>query len=617
MEQQKDQENITQSESEANSDPSAIVLQIVRDHLHVNTGENGLESQDKPDEPDPALQRQFQRVNLDSALERDLGFDSLARAEVIRVIEQTFSITMPERALQDSVTPRDLLKHLAGAKKSLGQTDFLSQSVKPQSWSDNDMVEVEPLAAQTLIDVLEWHYRLHPNRTHIYFYDENNQCNEIRYSDLVLAAKKYAAGLQRQGVEPGTTVAIMLPTGAEYLYSFFGILLAGAIPVPVYPPANLYQLEDHLIRHIRILDNAQTKVLITFPEARAAAGLLKARVESLQTISAPVTLSEEQNEYSAYPTNASDIAFLQYTSGSTGQPKGVTLTHADLMANIRAMGSALQVDSTDKIVSWLPLYHDMGLIGAWLTSLYYAMPLVLMSPLSFIAHPARWLKAITQHRATISGAPNFAYELCLKKLTDNELAGVDLSSIRFFFNGAEPVSPKTLASFTERFARFGLRPEAVAPVYGLAELGVALAFPPLGRPPKIERIQRDPFIQSGKAIPAKEGDTGFLEFVACGQPLAGYQFRVVDQNGRELPEGQQGRLEFSGPSTTQGYYRNPEATERLIHGQWLDSGDLAYVSAGDIVPTSRLKDIIIRGGRNIYPHEVEEAVGRVDGIAGL
>jgi 1-acyl-sn-glycerol-3-phosphate acyltransferase len=315
-----------------------------------------------------------------------------------------------------------------------------------------------------------------------------------------------------------------------------------------------------------------------------------------------------------YPAAPDDVAFLQYTSGSTGQPKGVVLTHANLLANIRAMGNAIQVDSTDVFVSWLPLYHDMGLIGAWLGSLFYAVPLALMSPLSFLSRPSRWLQTIHRHRGTLTAAPNFAYELCLNKIQGKDLEGLDLSSLRLAFNGAEPVSPTTVRNFCERLGPYGFRPQALAPVYGLAEAAVGLAFPPLGRSPVIDRIRRAPFTSSGRAIPADSSETDALEFVSCGQPLPGYQIRIVDAAGRELPERRQGRLEFKGPSATRGYHHNAAATEQLFDGQWLDSSDLAYIAKGEIYMTGRVKDVIIRGGRNIYPVELEEAAGDIPGI---
>jgi 1-acyl-sn-glycerol-3-phosphate acyltransferase len=256
----------------------------------------------------------------------------------------------------------------------------------------------------------------------------------------------------------------------------------------------------------------------------------------------------------------------------------------------------------------------MGLIGAWLGSLYFAMPLVAMSPLTFLTRPQRWLWAIHQHRATLSAGPNFAFELCLRKIDEHELAGLDLSSLRMLFNGAEPVSPDTLRRFTARYARHGLRPAAVAPVYGLAESSVGLAFPPPGRGPVIDRVRRDALMRDARAVPAGADEAAALEFATCGRPLSGHQIRIVDATGHEVGEREEGRLEFKGPSCTSGYFRNAEETRRLFQDGWLDSGDRAYAVGGEIYLTGRVKDIIIRAGRNIYPHELEEAVGNIPDI---
>lgn len=550
-------------------------------------------------------------LTLDSSLDRDLGFDSLARVELLLRIEQTFGVSLPEHTLATVETPRDLLRAVL-------TTSAAAPHVAIPTWVREvatERIEAEPDRATTLLDVLDWHVAAHPQRTHIILSEETGE-EEISYSTLRQGAEAVAAGLQTHGLQPGQSVAIMLPTSRDYFYCFYGILLAGGVPVPIYPPARLSQIEDHLRRHAGILNNALASILITVAEAKAVARLLKSHVEGLHSVTTVQELSVFASPISVPVIKAQDIAFLQYTSGSTGNPKGVVLTHANLLANIRAMGQATRADSTDVFVSWLPLYHDMGLIGAWLGSLYYAIPFVVMSPLTFLARPERWLWAIHQHRGTLSAAPNFAYELCLRKISDHAIEGLDLSSWRMAFNGAEPVSPDTIVNFQRRFARYGLRPEAIAPVYGLAESAVGLAFPPpgRGRGPIIDRIKRDTFMRAGKALHASEEEQDALRFVACGQPLPSHQIRIVDATGHELGEREEGRLEFRGPSTTSGYFRNPEQTRRLFHGEWLDSGDFAYIAAGDIYLTGRAKDIIIRAGRNIYPYELEEAVGNIPGI---
>ena len=344
------------------------------------------------------------------------------------------------------------------------------------------------------------------------------------------------------------------------------------------------------------------------------ARLLKSQVLSLREVVTADDLASVSASYLRPSISPDDIAFLQYTSGSTGNPKGVVLTHSNLLANIRAMGKAVAATPDDVFVSWLPLYHDMGLIGAWLGSMYFAMLLVVMSPLSFLSRPERWLWAIHQYRGTLSASPNFGFEFCLLRLEDEAIEGLDLSSWRLAFNGAEPVSPDSIEGFNRRFETYGFKPETMMPVYGLAESSVGLAFPPLHRKPVIDRIKRGEFSQRGQAIPAEPADTNALHFVACGHALPGHQIRIVDINGKELPERQQGDLQFRGPSVTSGYYRNPEATKTLFIGDWLDSGDLGYIAEGDVFITGRNKDVIIRAGRNVYPPEVEEVVGNIEGI---
>ena len=470
-----------------------------------------------------------------------------------------------------------------------------------------------PVAASTLIDALDWHVGATPERTHIRILDESGSPEDVTYQALHTEAAAVAAGLLARDVMPGDTVAIMLPTGREYFVTFAGVVLAGAVPVPIYPPARPSQLADHLRRHTGILANARAAMLVTVPEAVGLGHLLRANVDSLRHIVVPESLAGVAGGALPRPRSA-DLALVQYTSGSTGQPKGVALTHDNLLANIRAMGEAVAVSGADTFVSWLPLYHDMGLIGAWLSSLYYGVPLVVMAPQLFLTRPSRWLRAIHANRGTISAGPNFAYELCLTKINEADLDGIDLSSWRLAFNGAEPVSPATIERFAERFAPYGFRRDAMTPVYGLAESAVGLAFPPLGRGPLIDRIDRDTFVRSGRAEPAESDERDALRFVACGQPLPRHEIRVVDATGTELGDRREGRIEFRGPSATAGYFHNPTATRSLFHENWLDTGDLGYIADADLYVTGRVKDIIIRAGRNLHPAELEEAVGNIAGV---
>lgn len=580
-----------QTETTLVTEPASELLDIVRTlfaELHRQTG---------PDRP----------IRLDSSLDHELGFDSLARVELILRIQRAFEIDLPQDTLAHAETPRDLLEAL-----QKGTSRTARHAPRPPV-APLESAREEAVEATTLLEVIDWHVRRQPDRIQIVHLSEHDE-QPLTSHHLAQTSERVAAGLQRHGLEAGQSVAIMLPTCPEYFPVYAGILRAGGIPVPIYPPVHMAQLDEHVRRHVGILRNARAALLVTVPEARAVAWLLRVHVPSLGKVVSAQELLQSRDSFTPVLVAAQDVAFIQYTSGSTGDPKGVVLTHANLLANIRAMGQAIGLRPDDVFVSWLPLYHDMGLIGAWLGTLYFGIPLVVMSPLAFLARPVRWLQAIQAYRGTLSAAPNFAYELCVKKIGDEELVGLDLSSWRLAFNGAETVLPETLTRFGGRFAPYGFHPEALTPVYGLAECSVGLAFPPSGRGPLVDRVQRESLTRTGRAVPAASDQDSALAFVSCGRPLPGHELRIVDASGHELDERQEGRLEFRGPSATGGYFNNPQATSQLFRRGWLDSGDRGYLAGGEVFLTGRVKDIVIRGGRNIYPHEVEEAVGEIPGV---
>ncbi len=556
-----------------------------------------------------------QAVSMSSHLERDLGLDSLARVELGLRLEVRFDVQLRDAAVGSADTVADLLGLLTSAARAgagAGRADAGVVPVSPIAAPRPPLGT--PNTATTLNEVLLWHAEQHPDVTHAVVIGEAGS-QAVTYAQLREGAQKVAGTLQQAAVRPGATVALMLPTAAEYLYTFFGVLLAGAVPVPIYPPTRPSQIEDHVHRHAGVLANAGVSALITVPEARTVAHLLQARVPSLKHIwSVADLMSGARFQPLRDPPSGESIAMLQYTSGSTGSPKGVILTQANLLANIRAIGKLIDANDSDVFVSWLPLYHDMGLIGAWLGSLYFGCLLVIMPPTAFLTRPARWLRAIHQYGGTLTASPNFGYELCAQRLTDQDLTGLDLSSLRIAFNGAEPVYPDTLERFSQRFAPYGFRREAMTPVYGLAEAAVGLTFPPMGRGPIVDCIDRAEMTVRGRVVSKPQGTSNTLRFVSCGRPLPGYRLRIIDTDGAEAPERVEGTLQFTGPSGTAGYFHNAEATARLLSGGWHDTGDRAYMADGELYVTGRVKDIIIRRGRHIYPDEIESAVGNLAGV---
>lgn len=554
------------------------------------------------------------QIRLRSRLDADLGIDSLALVEFRSRVEGAFGVTLADEVFATGETLEDWLRAVWAAR---GQppTDGPLPEPAPSRASRGHGDEM-PVEAGTLLEVLAWHAEHNSDRRHVRVLHlaEATPLVERTYGQLEAGSREVASGLRQHGIEPGDAVALMLPTHPDYFDAFFGVLLAGGVPVPVYPPSRPSLLEDHLHRQARILRDVKAILLVADDSVALPAQLVRADVPGLRgCVTVGELRSAGHGRLELPDVRPGDTALVQYSSGSTGHPKGVVLTHQQLLANIRTMGEAVAVGPEDAFVSWLPLYHDMGLIGGWLTSLYFGYLFAVMSPLSFLARPVRWLQAVQQHRGTLSASPNFGYELCVRHIADDELAGLDLSSWRIACNGAEPVSANTIRRFTERFGPYGFRPETMAPVYGLAETGVGLTFPPLGRAPVVDAIDREILARSGRSVPAAAESLARL-VVSCGRPLPGYSVRVVDATGREAPERVEGEIEFRGPSATSGYFGDLAATKELHHGDWLDTGDIGYLAGGELYLTGRAKDLVIRAGRNLHPEEIEEAIGDVPGV---
>lgn len=532
-------------------------------------------------------------ARLESSLERDLGISSLERVELLLRLERAFHIRLPDTVMADAVTLGDLVAAVRRAEPAVAEP-LPSRREPPGPGT------AAPSSATTLVDVLNWHAERTPERVHIHLREGDTE-TPIRYGDLLAASQHVGAGLRALGVRRGDNVALMLRTEAVFFPVFLGTLIAGAVPVPIYPPFRPDQIEEYARRQRGILRNASARVLVTFTEALPVARLLRGAVPSLEHVTTMDGLGE-----GAIPTLPA--------RWESGDPKGVLLSHANILANIRAIGAAIAVRPDDVTVSWLPLYHDMGLIGAWLGSLYHGIPLVLLSPLAFLSRPSRWLSAVHEHSGTVSPAPNFAFDLCVHKIADQEIQGLDLRSWRLAMNGSEAVSAETIERFIRRFAPYGFHARAMCPVYGLAEASVALTTSPTDRPARVDALLREPFERRREVHPAGSTDPHALRFVSCGRALPGHQIRVVDASDQPLGERAEGHVQFRGPSVTSGYFRNPDATRAVLHDGWMDSGDLGYQAEGELFITGRVKDIIIQAGRNICAQEVEEAAGGAPGV---
>jgi fatty-acyl-CoA synthase len=571
----------------------------------------------------------FRSASPASHLDRDLGLGSLERVELLLRLEKTFGTRLDEEVLAGADTVQDLIAALKAANGASGAFGAHAEAtVRATEISFPGQAE-GVAAAETFQEVLRHRGRADASRTHLIFYEDDGESPSLTFGELLSGAERVAADLAQRGIGRGDCVALMLPTSRDFFLAFAGTLLAGATPVPIYPPFRADRIAEYAERQSAILANAGARLLVTFREAASVAKLLKPLVPSLEGVATAEALAQSRAAAPLGPrlhSRADDLALLQYTSGSTGNPKGVMLTHANLLANVRAIGEALGLRNDDVGVTWLPLYHDMGLIGSWLMPLYFGLPVVVLSPLAFLSRPARWLRAFHRYRGTMSAAPNFAYELAAAKVSDDEIQGLDLSAWRAALNGAEPVLPTTLDRFASRFASCGFRRETLLPVYGLAEASLAVTIPPVGRGPLVDHLERAAFAQEGRAVPVPPDasapnsieDPNVISFVSLGPPVPRHEVRIVNDRGQDVGERVEGQLWFRGPSATQGYYRNEAATAALLPegaaAGWVNSGDRAYRADGEIYITGRVKDIIIHAGHNLYPHEIEDAVAQVPGV---
>lgn len=433
---------------------------------------------------------------------------------------------------------------------------------------------------------------------------------QISYRALYHEAIRISAGLAALGVAAGDRVLIVLPTSLEFVACFFAVEFLRAIPVPAYPPVGL-RMRAGLDRLALVAARAGTRLCVTSGRLRSILAGLQVRAPSVDRLVTVDELAGGQEPHVRFRSSGEDGAFIQFTSGSTGNPKGVLLTQRNLVSNIHAIGQSLRINRSDVVVSWCPLYHDMGLIGTLLFSIYWRLPLVLMSPSAFLARPSRWLWAIHRHRGTLSTAPNFGYAMCVSRVTDEERAGLDLSSWRFALNGSEPVSYRTLVDFDRVYRPHGFSMDRLYPVYGLAESSLAVTFPRPGAGVRYETVDRQE-LANGRAV--LSNGKGSMAVVSVGRAVPGHYVAVVDDTGVPAPEREVGHVVVLGSSVMKGYFDDDEATDKVLRDGWLWTGDLGYFADQNLYLTGRAKDVIIIRGRNLYAEDLESVAERVPGV---
>ena len=430
---------------------------------------------------------------------------------------------------------------------------------------------------------------------------------------------RFGGALQALGLRKGDRVALILPNNDDFVLSFLGAIRAGIIPAPIYPPMALGQLQAYLDNTRHIVAKSGARVLVTTAKIKRLLGTVQAACPALEQVVAIEGIRESTEPLRAEKVGLDDVAFIQFTSGSTSRPKGVTLTHANLAANIKCiMQDGLRSGPDDVGISWLPLYHDMGLIGFVLAPLYHLVPIVYIPALLFLKRPVSWFQAITRHKGSIAYAPNFAYALCIKRIKPAELEGLDLSTWRVAGCGAEPIRPETLEGFASTFSKIGFRKEALLPSYGMAESALAVAFTELGEGIKTLAVNGPELWEQGKVRVVPEDDDSAVRLVSCGREFPDHTIRVFEPNDasseRPLAEDAVGELRVGGPSLMRGYWEDAERTRDSFAGNLLKTGDLGFLHDGHVFVCGRSKELVIVNGRNYYPQDMEWEASKVAGV---
>ncbi len=449
------------------------------------------------------------------------------------------------------------------------------------------------------------------------FLDSANKPTLFTYARLWQAGEVRARALLGFGLNRGDRVAMVLAQPEDFVITFLGALIAGLVPVPMFPPLSFGKLDAYADSAVSILTAAGARLIVTDKPLSSVLWQVVPRVSTLKDLLLVEKLDDGKKHEGELPNiGPDDLAFLQFTSGSTSAPKGVMVTHKSLVANCWAIateGMRLR-PGVDVAVSWLPLYHDMGLIGFVITPLMKAVHVVFIPTITFVKRPNVWMQTMAAFKGTVSFGPNFAFALATKRAGEKELATWDLSSARLIGCGAEPINAAVIQEFTEKFGPCGLKPNVPMAAYGMAEATLAMSFGDRDGLLDVLIADAEAFRSHGKVVDPAD-DALALSFVGCGRPFSEHALGIMDVDGNLLGEDREGEIVFRGPSLTEGYWQNTEATTEVFRTDgWLRTGDLGFLHDGEIYITGRSKDLIILNGRNHHPTAIEWSVAEIDGV---
>ena len=454
-------------------------------------------------------------------------------------------------------------------------------------------------------------------RVAVYLQASGSEDVMITYDRVLRGAGTYVRALEQEGVQPGEVVVLILQHGEDLLYSFWGTILHGAIPSIMPFLTEKLSPERYRADLSALISVTKPAGIITYPEFEADVRAVLQDGDSVRAVIV-TNQAEPQAEINfadlrGFQRSPDDTVLLQHSSGTTGLQKGVALSHQAVFNQLNSYGESLSLGENDVVVSWLPLYHDMGLIAGFLMPILSGVPMVLMSPFDWVRAPYKLLQSVSKYRGTLAWLPNFAYNFCAQKIRDRHIEGVDLSSLRAVINCSEPVRWESHIAFHERFNAYGLKLEALQTCYAMAENVFAVTQSRLGSLPVVEEIDREAFMVERVAKSPIE-DRPSMKMMSSGQPLENVKVRVLDENGKDVPERVIGELALHSDCMLTGYYNRPDLTEKAFREGWYLTGDYGHLSNGEVFVSGRKKDMIIVGGKNVYPQDLETLTYEVPGV---